>query len=73
METITNLWTLVFTVISIIVLLILIKKLQFKGEKTPSLYETLRQAGIFPTIRKLINQKKLKGDKDKDQNNNQKP
>jgi len=68
MELLTNHWFLIFTGINIIALMILIKKFQFKGEKTPSLYEILREAGIFPTIRKPVNPDDLK----ENEKNNQK-
>ncbi|MBA3010041.1 MAG: hypothetical protein FP812_07370 [Desulfobacula sp.] len=51
MELLTNPWFIVFTGINIAALIYLAIKFRYKSKKEPLLFEKLRDAGIFPTLR----------------------
>ncbi len=71
MDFLTNPWFIAITVINILALIYLAKKFHYKPKNAPTLFEKLRAAGIFPTIRKPPKPSDLKGgDTDCNQNNN---
>ena len=71
MELLTNPWFIVFTVINIIATVYLAIKFYYRTKDEPTLFEKIRSAGIFPTIRKPINPDDLKGgNTSNNQNNN---
>jgi hypothetical protein len=71
MELFTNPWFIVFTALNIVALIYLAIKFYYRTKDEPLLFDRLRAAGIFPTLRKPINPDDLKGgDTSNNQNNN---
>jgi len=71
MELLTNPWFILFNVLNIIALIYLAIKFHYKTKKKVPLFEKLRSAGIFPTLRTPPKPSDLKGGETNcNQNNN---
>jgi len=61
MDFLTNPWFIATMAINIMALLYLSIKYYYRSKEEPTLFEKLRAAGIFPTIRKPPKPSDLKG------------
>ncbi len=73
MEFLTNPWFILFNVLNILALIYLAIKFHYKTKKKLPLFEKIRSAGIFPTIRKPPKPSDLKGGDPENTPNTKKP